>query len=147
MARIQWHADDIDSFNPLTLKEANAVPGVDLSARIVGKAGQHLHLVPEPCELPRKGQPLERRFGIEPLGHKKDPHRSTSERHSATRSRPRPPAETRGGSDKPFRRPAALRTPLERSSSSRAESPTPRPLRFRRDPSQQGSLSRTLASR
>ncbi|MNR23956.1 hypothetical protein D3C85_1410090 [compost metagenome] len=68
MTWIQRHPRHLYSVDKLALQQLELVAGVDLAARIVGKAGDNLDLEALSDQLAGKHQALEGRLGIEPLG-------------------------------------------------------------------------------
>ena len=59
------------------LIETDAIPGIKLSARVIGKTRQNLYLMALFLKSFCKRQALEKRFRLEPLGEEKNPHAFT----------------------------------------------------------------------
>ena len=74
MRGIERHPVHDNPVDHLALVRLDAVAVVDPATRVVGEAGDDLHLMAAALQLLGEQQPLEGGFGVEPLGHHPHPH-------------------------------------------------------------------------
>ncbi len=67
MTGVKRHTCHLHPIDGFPLYQPDLVAGIDFATRVVRKAGQDFHLEALPDQLTSKHQPLEGRFGIEPL--------------------------------------------------------------------------------